>query len=66
MREDKEIQKLEKDKMKYVQKLAAHYQRIEGLPNGAQRDAVVKDILECKQIIFKINDQLMDLKTREQ
>lgn len=60
-----EIEKLEKDKLKHVQMLASHYQRIEGLPKGPQRDSVVKDILECKQKIFEINERLVELKGDE-
>lgn len=65
MRQGVEIKQLEKDKLKYVQLLAAHYRRIEGLEKGPQRDDVVKDILVCKRKIFHINEKLIELKGDE-
>lgn len=63
MKKEHEIAKIEKEKMRYVQLLATHYQRVEELDIGEERDAVVRQILLCRNEIFKINKELVKLKT---
>lgn len=51
-------ERLQKDKMKQVQLLAAYYQVVNRLPLGEKRDQMIRDILACKDKIKKINKQL--------
>lgn len=52
---------LEKEKMHQVQLLATHYQRLEDLPLGVERDEVIREILRLRNAIFSINKQLTAL-----
>lgn len=61
MKQHSKKEQLEKEKMRNVQLLAAHYQRVEELPLGAERDRVIREILRCRNAIFSINTQLREL-----
>ncbi|EOL44339.1 hypothetical protein [Enterococcus caccae] len=54
-------ERLQKEKMKQVQLLAAYYQVVNRLPLGDERDQMIRDILACKDKIKKINKQLTEL-----
>ncbi|EOL46102.1 hypothetical protein RV11_GL001172 [Enterococcus phoeniculicola] len=58
MQDKRQIDQLKKDKMKYVQRLAAYYQQIDSMELGEKRDQVIKEILSNRQEIFSINKQL--------
>ncbi|MGC6769688.1 hypothetical protein ACYSNR_15250 [Enterococcus sp. LJL128] len=53
--------RLQKEKMKNVQLLAAYYQVVNRLPKGDKRDQMIRDILVCKDKIKKINQQLTEI-----
>ncbi|WP_086347529.1 hypothetical protein [Candidatus Enterococcus clewellii] len=53
--------RLQKEKMKQVQLLAAYYQVVNRLPKGEKRDQMIRDILIAKDRIKKINQHLTDL-----
>ena len=61
MQDKRQIDQLKKDKMKYVQRLAAYYQQIDSMEIGEKRDQVIKEILNNRQEIFSINKQLEGL-----
>ncbi|MBP1045682.1 hypothetical protein I6N96_05280 [Enterococcus sp. BWM-S5] len=50
--------RLQKEKMKQVQLLAAYYQVVNRLPKGEKRDQMIRDILISKDKIKKINQHL--------
>ncbi|MBO0469252.1 hypothetical protein JZO66_01750 [Enterococcus sp. DIV0242_7C1] len=58
-------ERLQKEKMKQVQLLAAYYQVINRLPLGDERDQMIRDILACKDRIKKINQKLTELNNKE-
>ncbi|GGC81193.1 hypothetical protein [Enterococcus wangshanyuanii] len=58
-------ERLQKEKMKQVQLLAAYYQVINRLPLGDQRDQMIRDILASKDRIKKINQKLTELNNKE-
>ncbi|MBO0472735.1 hypothetical protein IGL98_001804 [Enterococcus sp. DIV0840] len=58
-------ERLQKEKMKQVQLLAAYYQVVNRLPLGDKRDQMIRDILACKDKIKKINQQLTELNKKE-
>ena len=58
-------ERLQKEKMKQVQLLAAYYQVINRLSLGEQRDQMIRDILSCKDKIKKINLQLTKINNQE-
>lgn len=53
--------RLQKEKMKQVQLLAAYYQVVNRLPKGEKRDQMIRDILVSKDKIKKINQRLTEL-----
>ncbi|KAF1296578.1 hypothetical protein BAU15_14645 [Enterococcus sp. JM4C] len=61
MQDNRQIDQLKKDKMKYVQRLAAYYQQIDSIDIGEKRDNIIKEILSNRQEIFSINKQLEEL-----
>lgn len=52
--------KLQEEKMKQVQLLAAYYQVVDRLPSGEQRDQAIKNVLACKNQINQINQKLSE------
>ncbi|ALS00631.1 hypothetical protein BCR24_09005 [Enterococcus ureilyticus] len=58
-------ERLQKEKMKQVQLLAAYYQVVNRLPLGVKRDQMIRDILACKDKIKKINQQLTELNKKD-
>ncbi|MTD38924.1 hypothetical protein GIX45_09805 [Erwinia sp. CPCC 100877] len=57
--------RLQQEKMKQVQLLAAYYQVVNRLPLGDRRDRMIRDILACKDKIKKINQQLTALNNQD-
>ncbi|MGM0124161.1 hypothetical protein IGI37_001535 [Enterococcus sp. AZ194] len=66
MQENRQIDQLKKDKMKYVQRLAAYYQQIDSVEVGEKRDQIIKEILNNRQEIFSINKQLEELEKKSE